>query len=243
MPMKIVDFHSHILPAIDDGSRSIEESLALLKEEKSQGIDVVVATPHFYPQHDTPEKFLARRDAAYRNLLKEISKDDNLPQIIQGAEVYYFKGIGQWEGLKKLAIEGTDYILIEMPMGKWTDRMYDDIYDIYRSQGLIPIIAHLDRYINIFNVKGIVSKLEELNVIIQANASFFNKKSTRKLALKLIKKSVINIIGSDCHNMTTRKPNIKQAVDAIVQQLGEEYIKNINNTEEKILHNIITVNI
>ncbi|MBR5306150.1 MAG: capsular polysaccharide biosynthesis protein, partial [Oscillospiraceae bacterium] len=84
MPMKVVDFHTHILPAIDDGSSSVEESIALLKEEKEQGIDVVVVTPHFYPQNDRPERFLQRRKAAFEQLMEKISPDDKLPQIILG---------------------------------------------------------------------------------------------------------------------------------------------------------------
>lgn len=238
--MKVVDFHTHILPGIDDGSSSVEESLAMLQMEKEQGASLVVATPHFYPQNDRPEKFLQRRKAAFEQLTEKISPDDKLPQIILGAEVYYFKGIGQWEGLRDFAIENTNYLLLEMPMVKWDSRMYDDIYDIYRSQGLVPIIAHLDRYINIFNVKGVVDNLSELPVVIQANAGFFLDKSSKRLALKLLKNNVINIIGTDCHNLQSRKPNLKAALDVIEQQLGEEYIKRINLAEEKILSGAIT---
>ena len=238
--MKVVDFHTHILPGIDDGSSSVEESLAMLLMEKEQGASLVVATPHFYPQNDRPEKFLQRRKAAFEQLTEKISPDDKLPQIILGAEVYYFKGIGQWEGLRDFAIENTNYLLLEMPMVKWDSRMYDDIYDIYRSQGLVPIIAHLDRYINIFNVKGVVDNLSELPVAIQANAGFFLDKSSKRLALKLLKNNVINIIGTDCHNLQARKPNLKVALDVIEQQLGEEYIKRINLAGEKILSGAIT---
>ena len=240
--MKVVDFHTHILPGIDDGSSSVEESLAMLQMEKEQGASLVVATPHFYPQNDRPEKFLQRRKAAFEQLTEKISPDDKLPQIILGAEVYYFKGIGQWEGLRDFAIENTNYLLLEMPMVKWDSRMYDDIYDIYRSQGLVPIIAHLDRYINIFNVKGVVDNLSELPVVIQANASFFLDKSSKRLALKLLKNNGITIIGTDCHNLQSRKPNLKAALDVIEQQLGEEYIKRINLAGEKILSGAITIN-
>ena len=238
--MKVVDFHTHILPGIDDGSSSVEESLAMLQMEKEQGASLVVATPHFYPQNDRPEKFLQRRKAAFEQLTEKISPDDKIPQIILGAEVYYFKGIGQWEGLRDFAIENTNYLLLEMPMVKWDSRMYDDIYDIYRSQGLVPIIAHLDRYINIFNVKGVVDNLSELPVAIQANAGFFLDKSSKRLALKLLKNNVINIIGTDCHNIQSRKPNLKAALETIEQQLGEEYIKRINLAGEKILSGAIT---
>ena len=239
--MKVVDFHTHILPGIDDGSSSAEESLAMLQMEKEQGISLVVATPHFYPQNDRPDKFLQRRNEAFKLLTEKISPDDNLPRIIPGAEVYYFKGIGQWDGLRDFAIENTNYLLLEMPMVKWDDRMYDDIYDIHRSQGLIPVIAHLDRYINIFNANKIVKKLEELPVVIQSNSSFFLEKSTRKLALKLLENNVINIIGSDCHNTGTRKPNLRSAVDVISTQLGAEYIERINQTENKIFKDLIMV--
>ena len=58
---KVIDFHSHILPGIDDGSASVEQSIAMLRMEAEQGIDHVVATPHFYPQYDTPEHFLRKR--------------------------------------------------------------------------------------------------------------------------------------------------------------------------------------
>ena len=240
--MKVVDFHTHILPGIDDGSSSVEESLAMLQMEKEQGAELLVATPHFYPQNDRPEKFLQRRKAAFEQLMEKISPDDKLPQIIPGAEVYYFKGIGQWEGLRDFAIENTNYLLLEMPMAKWDSRMYDDIYDIYRSQGLVPIIAHLDRYINIFNAKGVVDNLSELPVVIQANASFFLDKSSKRLALKLLKNNVINVIGTDCHNLQSRKPNLRAALDVIEQQLGEEYIKRINLAGEKILSGAITIN-
>ena len=234
MMLMKVDFHTHILPGIDDGSSSTEESVEMLKAEKEQGIEVIVATPHFYPQSDRPERFLQRRQEAYEKLMEKTSAD-NFPHIVLGAEVYYFKGIGRWEGLKDMTIGNTNYVLIEMPMEKWTRRMYDDIYDIYRSQGLIPVIAHLDRYINIFNANRILKELAELNIVVQANTSFFIDKSSRKLALKLLKNNVINIIGTDCHNMTNRLPNLARAAQLIKQLRGEEYISRLNLTAKNIL--------
>ena len=64
----IIDFHSHVLPGIDDGSKSVEQSIAMLKREAEQGITHVVATPHFYPQEDRPEKFLRRREKAFEKV-------------------------------------------------------------------------------------------------------------------------------------------------------------------------------
>ena len=120
-------------------------------------------------------------------------------------------------------------------MEKWTDSMYSEMDAIHRKQGLVPIIAHLDRYINLFNVRGIVSRLEEINVVVQVNGNFFIEKASRKLALKLLQNNVINILGSDCHNVDNRKPNLRQAEEVILQKLGQEYIDYINKTGGNIL--------
>jgi len=121
-----IDFHTHILPAVDDGSKSVEESLEMLAMEREQGVETVVLTPHFYPQSDRPHRFLDRRQRAFEKLMAA-GGAEQLPRFRLGAEVYYFNGIGSWEGLKDLAIEGTKYVLIEMPFTKWTGRMYDEL--------------------------------------------------------------------------------------------------------------------
>lgn len=237
--MMFVDFHTHILPGIDDGSKNIEESLELLKIEKSHGVETIVATPHFYPHEDTPEKFLSRRQKAFEKLSEAMKQEGDLPQIILGAEVYYFKGISDWPGLKSLAIQGTEYMLLEMPLGKWTDSMYEDIEGIYTKHGIVPIIAHLDRYLDFFNSSKILKKIETLPVVVQANGNYFLNKKTRSKALNLLKKSGINIIGSDCHNTTVRKPNLDLVAQIISEQLGQEYINRIKLTEKEILSDFI----
>ena len=83
----IVDFHSHILPGIDDGSESLQESIAMLRTEAAQGIGHVVATPHFYPRYETPEDFLHKRDQAEAVLLSAMKREKGLPQLSVGAEV------------------------------------------------------------------------------------------------------------------------------------------------------------
>ena len=115
----IVDFHSHVLPGIDDGSASVEESIAMLRMEAEQGITHVVATPHFYARHDSPERFLARRDRAEQKLRQAMEGISGLPQLIIGAEVYYFPGISESDVLKELTIAGKHSILIEMQQSPW----------------------------------------------------------------------------------------------------------------------------
>ena len=89
----MIDFHSHILPGVDDGSVSLEQSIAMLQEEAKQGIHCVIATPHFYPEQEDVDTFLQRRDAAEAALRKEMEKYTDLPKLLVGAEVFYFSGI------------------------------------------------------------------------------------------------------------------------------------------------------
>lgn len=232
----IADFHSHILPKIDDGSSSLEMSIEMLRMEAEQGIQYVVATPHFYAQHDSPKKFLERREASKQQLLKEMSKHDGLPQLVVGAEVYYFSGMCESESLMDLTIGNTKYILVEMPMSPWTDSMYEELYKIYTRRRLTPIVAHIDRYISPFKTYRIPERLEELPVLVQANASFFQHRLTNKMAMRMLKEEKIHLIGSDCHNISDRAPNLGLTLTKIEKQLGLEVVKKILKHEKEILH-------
>ena len=93
----IIDFHTHVLPAMDDGSRSVEESLQMLRMEVEQGIFHVVATPHFYPQYDNPEQFLRKRTAAEMQLREAMAKETGMPELTVGAS-QWASGVGGWCG-------------------------------------------------------------------------------------------------------------------------------------------------
>lgn len=218
---RIVDFHSHILPGIDDGSESLRESIAMLKMEAAQGIRHVVATPHFYPQHDTPERFLARRNQAEARLREEMEKHRGLPELHVGAEVYFFPGMRHSDQLSGLTIDEKSCILIEMPSAPWTGTMYRELEEIRTRQGLTPILAHVDRYIRPFHTHHIPEQLEQLPLLVQANASFFLRSQTRRMALKMLRMGRIHLLGSDCHNTTTRVPNLGDAVDVIKRHLDD----------------------
>ena len=231
----VVDFHTHVLPQIDDGSASIEESLALLRMEAEQGVRQVVATPHFYAQTDALKPFLERRSAVVSRLREAMKDDPTLPQLSIGAEVHYFSGIGKADILMELTIGNGHCVLIEMPMREWTDRMYQDLENIHQNFGLVPIVAHVDRYISPLNDHGIPNRLMEFPVIVQANAAFFQRFSTRGLALRMLEKRQIHLIGSDCHSLNYRPVNIKPTVDLIQGKLGQQTIARINALEQKIL--------
>ena len=234
MPM-VTDFHSHILPGVDDGSASVEESIAMLRAMAQQGIEHVVATPHFYPQYQTPEAFLRKREAAEQQLRREMENYTDLPRLTMGAEVYFFHGISQTNCLKELTIGKKDCILLEMPESAWSESMFREIELIHSQQGITPIIAHVDRYLPYFRKARILQRLDAMPVLVQANAGFFLNRATAGKALRMLRKGQIHILGSDCHNLTSRPPNLADALSSIQKRLGDDAVGHLLAHEACVL--------
>lgn len=233
--MKIFDCHSHILPGVDDGSTSVAESIAMLRMEAEQGIEHVIATPHFYPQYDSPDRFLKRREEAEAILREEMAKHNGLPRLSVGAEVYFFPGISDCDALQELTIDKNGCIMIEMPHSAWTQSMYKEMEGICVKQGITPIIAHIDRYIRPFKTREIMKCLDDLPVLVQANTSFFLHAGTKRTALRLLREGRIHLLGSDCHNVFIRPPNMGQATEVIMQRLDAEVIRRICACQRMLL--------
>lgn len=209
--------------------------MEMLRRLTEQRIETVVATPHFYPHRDRPERFLTRRQRAAEQLRQAMENETGLPQILLGAEVYYFPGLSKTEILPQLAIGDTDCILIEMPAAPWTEDMYRELEEISHRHGLTPIIAHVDRYITPLRQYGIPERLAQMDVLVQANGSFFLLRRTHRLAMKLLKKNQIHLLGSDCHDITDRCPNLDLAKEAIRKSLGEDALTRIGGYEDRVL--------
>lgn len=225
----MVDLHSHILPKIDDGSQSVEETMQMLSILSSQGVDTVVATPHFYPWRDTIEAFLERRQKAYAQL----PKDGSLPKICLGAEVAYFFGISRSAELSRLQLGKTKLLLIEMPFDSWTDRIVEDICDIHAKMGMQPVLAHVDRYRQRNQMGKYGKTLLEHGVYFQCNADAFLKGLKSRWALKQMALGNIHFLGSDCHNLTSRPPLLQEAAEKIRKKLSQEGLDKITLVEKQ----------
>ena len=123
--MAIIDMHCHILPGVDDGAKDLETSLAMLEASRDQGVQCMVATPHFYATRDRVDAFLARREAAWEVLKSRMGSD--FPEVMLGAEVAFFQGISRAERLDALRIEGTSSMLLEMPFRPWSQGDVDEV--------------------------------------------------------------------------------------------------------------------
>ena len=214
----MIDIHSHILPGMDDGSSSLEESLSMAGESARQGVRLLAATPHFYATQENPASFLARREKSLA--LLESAWQDSFPTLLVGTEVRYFDGISRVEKIAHLTLDHTRILLLEMPFTSWSRRMVEEVLELQRSRGLQVLLAHVERYLK--DQDGQVWETFRQNgVWMQCNANFFLRWQTKRKAQALFKKGEIQMLGSDTHNMTTRPPNLAMARDALVKSLGQ----------------------
>lgn len=168
----MIDFHTHILPRMDDGSRRMAETQKMLKMEYDQGVRQVVASSHFYAQHEFPETFLDRRErrlARVREILHEEEWGQEM-QIFGGAEVLYYNGMADSPMLPSLCIEGTDTLLLEMPFSQWDKEVYREVRKIIEHRRIKVILAHVERYSSYQKNKDIWEEILDLPLTIQLNA-------------------------------------------------------------------------
>ena len=229
----MTDWHSHILPGMDDGSRSAAESVQMLKVMAEDGrVDTVVATPHFYANDESVESFLQRRERAYREL--EPLLTEGFPRILTGAEVRYYPGISRLDGLLDLRIAGSRLLLLEMPFETWTE------YDIRELTGLAcrgelrVILAHIERYTG-YQRPGVIEGLLDSGIMLQTNANFVIRPATRHRALKMLRRGYVQFIGSDCHNLTTRPPNAGKAFEITDKKLGHNFLQEMQGFGNSLL--------
>ena len=215
----MIDIHSHILPGMDDGCQSLEESLQLLELSSKQGVNIIAASSHFYATDEQPTNFFF----LFRVAAKELGEHwhEGLPHILLGAEVHYFDGISRIEELEYFRLGTSNLLLLEMPFSQWSSRMIREVLDIQDRRGLTVLLAHIERYIA-FQEKDVWPMLRSNGVRMQCNASFFLNWKTKRKAMAMLKRGEIDILGSDCHNMTTRPPRLGEAKVAIQKSLGQE---------------------
>ncbi|MDE7294914.1 MAG: histidinol-phosphatase [Oscillospiraceae bacterium] len=217
----LYDMHCHILPGIDDGSPDVETSLEMLKMQAESGVGEIVCTPHFYLSEQSPGEFLEKRQEAVEALQEAMGKDS--PKLYMGAEVLYTPSLGEHD-LKPLCIEGTRYLLIELPYTRLTGdfiRGFNSFAnDISREIKLI--LAHAERYLS-FTDEQSLYEIMDRDMLIQLNCGSFRSFSkTGRFIKELIKNKRAHFLGTDCHNMTGRPPNMAAARKYIEKKFSPE---------------------
>ena len=216
----MIDMHSHILPGVDDGAKTVNDSLLMLEESFRQGVEVCVSTSHLRIHNsDSVDDFLIRRQNAYEELISH-SQGKDVPKIVLGAEVFLDNDISKHPDIEKLCIDGTKFMLVEFGGNASPDKLSDWLYNLILKD-ITPIIAHIDRY---GNRNEMIEVFDGLNIIYQVNnctvMSMFGRKFMKKLSDFPV------VMGSDMHNMTTRPCDMKKAYDIVSKKMSgsEEFL-------------------
>ena len=232
------DLHTHILFSVDDGPENLESSVALLEKAVKDGIDNIIATPHFYASMHGLDERVSLANERFQTLKNEISKR-NIPikDFLLGYEVRYFKGISATEEINKLCINGSNYLLLELGQIAITDEVIDDIMQLIYS-GRTVILAHLERYTKMPGFKDLKRVIIQNDIPVQVTASSFIEKPFQRAAVRLLKEGLVTFLSSDMHHDTLRPPKMTEAVREISKQLepkvAQKLIENGNKLFAKI---------
>ncbi len=228
----MIDFHTHILPELDDGSSSVAESVSMLEAMAPQGVTTVIATPHFDMERGNIQKFLDARDVAATRIKKRVPDG---PRIFLGAEVMECGvPLATIKDIESLCIEGTRLMLIETEIKEWSQSFYRDMVRLISERGIVPVLAHIERVYFIGKNREMIHSLHQEGALLQMNAELFLRRLTRRKALALFKNEAVDFLGSDCHNMGKRPPNAGNARAIIAKYLGQEVITNLEKQEEEL---------
>lgn len=220
----MTDLHTHILPGVDDGAKTPQDSIAMLHEQFAQGVDTVVLTPHYYPEREPLAVFLERRSAAWSQLQESVmalpqEELGRLPKLILGAEVAYVPGLHMMEGLQALCIGKTKNMLLELPFYVWDMHTIHGIYDFLGRAGVTPVLAHIERYFAC-QKKKLLDEVLALGLPVQVGVQDLEQRFSP--TMRLLKQGKAHIIASDCHDLRMRRPALGPAMDCVYKKLGRD---------------------
>ena len=227
--MKLLyDMHSHILPGVDDGAKSIEDSLTLINRLRRAGVSHICLTPHFYTHKESLKDFLKRRNNAFAELSSYVSDDVTLHL---GAEVYVTKYIfSNEEDLKSVCYNGTKYMLAEFPYSStFEGESMVFINKLLNNYGITPVLAHIERYPYLLKHLDVVEELIDMGVVIQSNACSFSEFPLKIRLTKMLRNGYIHIIGSDAHSVNRNSPDCFNSLNEHIDKKIVTDIKSVIN--------------
>ena len=235
----MIDFHNHILPGVDDGSKSMAQSIEMLRCAESQGITDIVNTVHFqHPQMEDKDTSLSFITSVRDSLLNEMSKNNIKINIHLGAEVFFNFNFNEIITNPLTTFLNGKYMLIEFQTFIFPIGYEKHLYEL-KISGITPIIAHPERYKAIQENPKILQKLILGGALIQIDAGsllgHFGKKCY-KTAINILSGNMCHIIGSDAHNDRNRNICLYEACRVAKKIVGDDYLKLVNDNPYNIIH-------
>lgn len=231
----MIDFHTHILPNIDDGSRSIDETFNLIKEAQKAGFEAIVSTSHYmedYYETDTPEREVWV-NAIYENLQ---TKNIDI-KLYLGNEIYMTENIIRLlEDGKASTINDTSYVLFELPLDVEPMNLYDIIYEMMQCK-LVPILAHPERYAFVQKEPELIYDLIQKGVLMQANYGSIIGQYGEKAQIivkKFLENNMIHFLGTNVHRQNTIYSKIPEILAELNSLIGEEKLEELTTTNPQL---------
>ena len=235
----MIDFHTHILPNIDDGSKSIEETFNLIKEAEKAGFKKIISTSHYLEKYY--EVDVIERKAWIDTLNKTIKERNEKIKLYLGNEIYFSDNIIRLlEEGKATTINNTSYLLFELPLNTKPFNIYNIIYELLEYK-LIPVLAHPERYTFVQSEPELVYDLIQKGVLMQCNyGSIIGQygKKAQIIVKKLYENNMVHFLGTDVHKQNTIYERIPEILPQISEIIGEEKLKEITTLNaQKVLEN------
>lgn len=236
----MIDIHSHILFGVDDGARTIEDSIEIIGEAIKQGIDKIILTPHFEKNHTDKQSIYTNYE-----LLKKATQEKGLKiELYLGSEIYLSSdNLELVEEKAFFTLADSRYILIEFDDQNVPGNIADICYEI-KLLGYIPIIAHTERYISLYQDKDKLEDILNEGALFQINASSIIKEDSdshtvAKFAQFLLKNKLASFVASDAHNTTSRGIHMLEAYNETRKLYGQSYTDDIfRHNQQKVIDNI-----
>ena len=236
---QFVDIHCHILPGVDDGSQTPEETKAMLQKAWDEGIQIMVATPHYHKQRGKNDIELIKKQLLLtRKLAKEVHPK---MQICLGMEIYYGEDVPELlkEG-RVVSIRKSRYILVEFSPGDEFQYILNAVRKL-QMRGHTVIIAHIERYNCLRKDISNVEYLREMGAYLQVNTGSITGsygRSVKKFLREVLKAHLVQLVGTDAHGSERRTPKMQEAYKEVVKRCGEEYADQIfGQNAKKVLRN------
>ncbi|MBQ9977454.1 MAG: hypothetical protein IJP21_02530 [Clostridia bacterium] len=215
--VSLTDLHTHILPNVDDGAADITEALNLLKTQKSKGVDRVLLTPHFNPQKQELQDFLAKRDSAYK-LVMENYDSSAMPELRLGAEIMFSPDIIKLD-LKRLTLGDSDYLLIELDDLVFPPHLSATVSELTMI-GITPVLAHVERCLYFRKNPYLLYELTLKGAVAHVTAETIGAKYDNGFCKALLNKGYVHFAASDTHDSKNRPPNLAESLENLSSDLA-----------------------
>ncbi|MBE6062863.1 MAG: capsular biosynthesis protein [Clostridium butyricum] len=231
------DIHTHILPGLDDGSPNLKITFNMLNEAVNCGVSKIAATPHYYV--GCYENEYKKVKSSVKILNKLIYNKGLNIKVYPGQEIYYSNNIiTQYKSGHIGTINESRYMLIEFDLENFDDTIIRNLYEL-QILGIIPIIAHPERYSYIIDNTAFINKFIHEGYLFQLNSGSLEGKfglDIKRTAKILLNNNIYNFIGSDAHNDGNRKLNMGKALK-VIQKRNNMYLSILEDNNEKVFNN------